>query len=124
MVVDARSRGTRARSPRAGTWLKGYAFKFLLTSNLSCQTDVFVDDITTTGPTLVIRPSDNPIKVPAGATSTPLLLNFLSTNSANLAFDVTVTYHFVDCDGDASGPLQLTFTVPATPPDCGCPPVL
>ena len=37
---------------------------------------------------------------------------------------VTVTYHFEDCDGDASGAQQLTFTVPATPPDCGCPPVL
>jgi hypothetical protein len=103
-------------------WRKGYAFKFLATSNLGCATEVYIDSITTTGPALTFE--GNPINVPANATNFAILANFLSTNSANLSFDVTVTYHFEDCDGDASGPKVVNFTVPSTPPDCGCPPVL
>ena len=114
--------GNSCKLPAPGVWRKGYAFKFLATSNLSCQTDVYIDSIVTTGPELTFE--DNPIQVAANASSFAVLVNFLSDNSANLAFDVTVTYHFEDCDGDASGAQQLTFTVPGTPPDCGCPPVL
>ncbi len=113
--------GNSCKEPEPGTWRKGYAFKFLATSNLGCATEVFIDDITTTGPELSFEGS---ISVPANATSFAILANFLSDNSANLSFDVTVKYHFEDCDGDASGQKQETFTVPATPPDCGCPPVL
>ena len=108
--------GNSCKEPAPGAWLKGYAFKFLATSNLSCQTDVYIDSIVTTGPELTFE--DNPIQVAANASSFAVLVNFLSDNSANLAFDVTVTYHFEDCDGDASGAQQLTFTVPGTPPDC------